>query len=106
MRSAQFGNLVAPADRSIVTASAVSLRVASCRRGRPTTGTAQLRSVSLFGGLVTAAQVTLDVGKHDAASISDLTVNGKPVSSGAATHVALQSWGYLVAGKQASVQVS
>ena len=80
--------LVYPADGSIATARSVALRSSGCH-GQ----TARLRSLSLFGGAVTAAQVSLHAGR---VSVSDLAVGGKHTNAAAGTRVPLARWGYVV----------
>ncbi len=103
-RAAQVGSLIYPDDGAIVTASSVTLRERACTTGRPRSADAQLRDVSLFGGAVTAARVTLELGTTDSASVAGLAVDGRPVSPSNASRISLHSWGYVVAGSQAPVQ--
>jgi hypothetical protein len=104
--TAQINSLTYPTDGSIVTASVATLREHACGAGGPTSGGAQLRDVSLFDGAVTAQRITLDLGQTGSASVAGLAVAGKPTSPGTASHIPLQSWGYLIAGSQAPFQVS
>jgi murein DD-endopeptidase MepM/ murein hydrolase activator NlpD len=104
LQTARIDDVAYPTDGSIVTASAMTLREGVCTAGHLKSGEASLRNVSLFAGAVTAALVTLDLGRTDSASIAGLTVAGKHASPGAASHIPLQAWGYVVAGSQTPVQ--
>jgi murein DD-endopeptidase MepM/ murein hydrolase activator NlpD len=102
-RNAHVDALVYPADGSIATASSVTLRARACANGQPKSADAQLRDVSLFGGTVTASRITLELGNTEHVTVTGLAVEGSQVSSVPASPIPLQTWGYLVAGSQASV---
>jgi murein DD-endopeptidase MepM/ murein hydrolase activator NlpD len=102
----QVEHLSYPADGAIITASSITVRERGCTAGRPTSGEAQLREVSLFGGTVTAASVTLTLGKVDSASVRGFTVDGRPLSAENGMRFPLQSWGYIVAGSPPRIQLA
>jgi murein DD-endopeptidase MepM/ murein hydrolase activator NlpD len=102
-RAAQTGSLIYPNDGSVVTASSVALRESVCAAGHLTSGEAEARDVSLFGGAVTAARVTLELGGTASASVTGLAVDGGAVAAGGA-QIPLQSWGYLVVGSREPVR--
>ncbi len=98
---AAMSNLVYPADGSVVTAAGIALEAAGCRSGEPAAGKTEIRSLSLFGGTVTADTVGLtisDAGARHADAVSGLQVDGTAVQVDAGTHVPLGAWGYLVTG--------
>jgi Peptidase family M23 len=94
---ASLGRLVYPADGSIARGSAVSLGEEACTGRGPTTAFAQLRSLSLFDGAITASSVRLAVGASDRAAVVGLRVMGSSVNAVDAARIPLQRWGYLVA---------
>jgi murein DD-endopeptidase MepM/ murein hydrolase activator NlpD len=83
-----------PADGSVLTASTLSLDT-TCTDAHPTGGTAEVRGLSLFGGVVTARAATLDLASG-AASVSGLVVGGKPVTLETGHPIRLGNWGYLI----------
>src|SRR5439155_6332746 len=95
-RAAQLDGLDYPADDSIATASSATLHESTCTEEGPKSGEAQLHGVSLFGGEVTAARVTLTLGATASASIVGLVVDGKDVVGSGEERVPLQGWGYVV----------
>ena len=94
-----MSHLVYPAGGSIVTASGINLGEAACTAKGPNDGHAALRSLSLFGGAVTAAQVRLTIGP-DASSVDRLDVEGKPASPRAGRRLPLETWGYVTTGSR------
>ena len=84
-----------PADGSIVSGSEVLLAESSCEAGGPPRAQAQLRSLSLFAGAVTARRVTLRAGSRSTADVVGLEADGKRAGT-AAGRVGLGSWGYVV----------
>jgi murein DD-endopeptidase MepM/ murein hydrolase activator NlpD len=98
---ASMSNLVYPADGSVVTAAGITLKGSGCITGQPAGGTTEIRSLSLFGGTVTADAVGLtigDAGARHREAISGLEVDGTAVQAGAGTRVPVGTWGYLVTG--------
>ena len=94
--SASLSRLVYPADDSIVAASSVSLGQAGCTARGPRSAHALLRSLSLFGGAVTAVRLQLTIGRTDAAVVNGLTIAGVRHSAITGVPVWLRRWGYLV----------
>jgi len=79
---------------AVATAASVDLRTTAC--GPKSTATAVVRSLSLFGGAVTARSVVLVV--HGPGSrIEGLAVGGAPVAARAGTRIRVGNWGYAVA---------
>jgi peptidase M23-like protein len=89
--------MVYPAGGSMVIASGVDLGEAACTSRGPSDAHAELRSLSLFGGAVTAAQVRLTIGP-DASSVDGLAVEGKPASPRARRRLPVKRWGYVTIG--------
>ena len=82
-RTLHAGSLVYPADGSIAEAKSVALQSTGCAGQGSRDGTAVLRSLSLFSGLVMATSVKLAVHQDktaSASSIEGLTVDGRPVT--------------------------
>ena len=85
-----------PADGSIVTATSVVLHARGCG-GR---GHAEVRSLSLFGGAVTARSVALAVSKNvadPAIRIDGLKIAGKAASLRSGRQQSVGGWGYALA---------
>jgi len=99
----QLPSLRYPADAAIAKTSAISLGEHACKAGRPVSGTAQLRDISLVGGSVRATSITLTVGANVSAAVVGLAVNGTPTH---ARRVSLQSWGYVLVGSQPPVRMA
>jgi murein DD-endopeptidase MepM/ murein hydrolase activator NlpD len=95
VRRLSTARLSYPADGSVVSAAGLSLEV-SCAGVRPASGTAEVRSLSLFGGAVTAHSVTLGLAGA-ATRVIGLRVGGRPASLAAGTRIRLGNWGYLAA---------
>jgi murein DD-endopeptidase MepM/ murein hydrolase activator NlpD len=98
-RTLHAGSLVYPADGSIAEAKSVALRSTGCAGRGSRDGTAVLRSLSLFSGLVKAQSVELAVQQDktsSASSIKGLTVDGRPVTPKPARRIAIGDWAYLV----------
>jgi murein DD-endopeptidase MepM/ murein hydrolase activator NlpD len=98
---AGLSRLAYPDDGSVVSASAISLEETGCSEGRSADGQAQLRSLSLFAGAITATTVTLMVDGTSVAqtgAIGGLEVDGTPISASAGTRVPVEDWGYLITG--------
>jgi murein DD-endopeptidase MepM/ murein hydrolase activator NlpD len=88
-----------PADGSVIAISQATLSATTCGKAR-SRGTADVRSLSLFGGAVTADEVSLSVSgatSGGSTSVSGLRVDGQPVSVAPGRRVPLDDWGYLVA---------
>src|SRR6266508_1598880 len=82
-----------PADGSIVTAASVSLRAPGCGRR----GHAEVRSLSLFGGVVTARSVALALSKRvvdSAIRIDGLAIAGKAATLRSGRPLPVGNWGY------------
>ena len=92
-----------PADGSIMTAAGLSLDT-PCTDARPGGGNAQVRGVSLFGGAVTASTATVSL-TGGGASVSGLTVNGRPASLSGGP-IRIGNWGYVIAPDPAAVSRS
>ena len=80
-----------PANGSLVTAASLELSTSGC--GRSATGSAVLRSVSLFGGAVTARSVALSGGR---AAVAGFEVAGKSVAVEPGQRVPVGRWAYAV----------
>jgi hypothetical protein len=79
---------------AVASAASIDLHTTAC--GPKSSATATVRSLSLFGGAVTARQVVLVV--HGPGSrIDGLAVGGVAVAAGAGTRVPVGDWGYAVA---------
>ena len=86
-------NVAYPADGSIVTAASVSLRAPGCGRR----GHAEVRSLSLFGGVVTARSVALALSKRvvdSAIRIDGLAIAGKAATLRSGRPLPVGNWGY------------
>jgi hypothetical protein len=103
---AGLSGLVYPADGSIVRGSRVNLDSHGCGKAGPAGGHAQVASVSLFAGAITAARLSLGLGTSPGAAVSALTVAGKRVAVAAGVRVRLGRWGYLVIGPRDAVRAS
>jgi len=104
-RAARLATLVYPATGSIATASMVSLAEGSCTK-RSGTAHAQIRSLSLFGGAVTATRIELAVGRNSTSTAGSVVIDGKRVGLSTPARSRLQSWGTVVAGSRAAVQIT
>jgi murein DD-endopeptidase MepM/ murein hydrolase activator NlpD len=100
---ADVEDIVYPDGGSILTASP-ALGDAGCTRARSVRARAELRSVSLFAGEITAARISVQPEDAVPASVSGLVVYGRHVFVGSPeTRIPLQTWGYLVAGSREAV---
>lgn len=88
-----------PADGSLIETGAVDLRRPDCTKP----ASAQLASVSLFDGALTAARIELDGTK---ASVNGLHVGGRRRTAAAGKRIPLGSWGYVVVRPPAAVRVA
>ncbi|MEN3342762.1 MAG: peptidoglycan LD-endopeptidase LytH [Actinomycetota bacterium] len=88
------GAVAYPADASIVAADSIDVRTSGC--GRKAGGSAVLRSLSLFGGAVTAESVELATGGAGV-RIAGLAIGGKAAAVHAGLRLPLGDWGYAVA---------
>jgi murein DD-endopeptidase MepM/ murein hydrolase activator NlpD len=98
---AAASNLVYPADGSVVKATEIALEGTGCDTGHSAGGKAELDSLSLFAGSITADHVGLtigDAGARHSDVISGLEVDGTAVQAEAGTKVPVGGWGYLVTG--------
>jgi murein DD-endopeptidase MepM/ murein hydrolase activator NlpD len=77
----------------------------SCTDSHPIAGTAEVRNVSVFGGVVTARSVTLSL-TGGSSSISGLRVGGKPARLTQGKPIRLGNWGFLLAPDPASASRS
>jgi murein DD-endopeptidase MepM/ murein hydrolase activator NlpD len=91
----QSGGVVYRAGGSLARASSATVRAGACAPGRARTS-AVLRSVSLFGGTVTAARVALEPGAASTASFVRLMVDGKAIVASTSRRFPLASWGTLL----------
>jgi murein DD-endopeptidase MepM/ murein hydrolase activator NlpD len=99
MQGGVGGGLVYPADGSIATASLIRVETSGCGGSRPASGSVLLRSLSLFGGAITARRVELRLPETEAgkaSQISGLAIDGDPVAILARLRLPVQSWGYAV----------
>jgi murein DD-endopeptidase MepM/ murein hydrolase activator NlpD len=90
------GRAAYPADGTIATASAIDVRTSGCGRGGAASGRALIRSLSLFGGAVTARRVELDTRGVSVLATSGLTglaVSGKAVAAARGRRVPVGDWG-------------
>ncbi len=81
-----------PAAAPVVSFEGVDVAGSACRPGG-----VSVRSLSLFGGAVTAAAVSASDGRG---SVSDLRVDGNPVELGPGESVPVEAWGLLIAADQ------
>lgn len=95
---AASGRLAYPAGGAVVRALSVELRAGACSRGRPHGDGAQLQSLSLFGGAVTAARATLAFGRKDTSGVTGLRIAGSTVPVRPGARIPLRGWGYVVVG--------
>jgi len=91
--------VVYPANGSIVTAADVRIEGAGCAHRL------QLRALSLFGGSVTVAAMSVDAGAHGVitSAIEGLRVGGRPVAAGARVRVG--RWAVLDAARTLSIRL-
>jgi murein DD-endopeptidase MepM/ murein hydrolase activator NlpD len=105
-----------PADGSIVTASSVTTSVSATSGSQARAGaTAQVTSLTLFKGEITAASVTGEThaiastasasGDMGVTGISGLVVLGTPVTPSANQQIQLGDWGYAIALEQKGQRV-
>jgi murein DD-endopeptidase MepM/ murein hydrolase activator NlpD len=84
-----------PPDGSIVTASSIGLHAGTCGNGR-----AQVHSVSLFGGAVTARSVELGIRRDvvgNGLHVRGLAIHGRAVAVRAGRPLSIGNWGYAIA---------
>ena len=98
-----LSRLAYPADGSIVTGSAVSLGETACSKQGPVNAHSQLRSLSLFGGAITASRLRLSIGADETSALVGLTVAGSNTAAAAGSRIPLHRWGYLLAGSHRPV---
>ena len=96
-RSAEvvLGAVRYPADGSVLTASSISLHANACEDGR-----VRVRSVSLFGGAMTARRVEIGVRRDVVGNrirIRGLTIHGRAVAVRAGRPLSIGHWGYAIA---------
>ena len=103
LRQLTTAQVAYPADGSVLTAAGLSLD-SSCSDARPGGGNAQVRGISLFGGAVTASTATVSL-TGAGASVSGLTVNGRPASL-AGGPIRIGDWGYVIAPDPAATSRS
>jgi murein DD-endopeptidase MepM/ murein hydrolase activator NlpD len=105
-----------PADGSVVTASSVTTSVAATSGAQARAGaTAQVTTLTLFKGEITAASVTGEThaiastasaaGDMGVTGISGLVVLGTPVTPAANQQIQLGDWGYAIALEQKGQRV-
>jgi Peptidase family M23 len=106
-----------PSDGSVITTGSISASASTdVAANARSTASSSISSVSLFGGEVTASNVTARAtgstsaqsatGSLDGSSVSGLTVNGAAASAGPNGRVALGDWGYAITLEQAQVSSS
>jgi murein DD-endopeptidase MepM/ murein hydrolase activator NlpD len=112
----QFGGaFVYPADGSIASATAVTLSVSADPGDVATaSGSAEVTSLNLFNGEITADAVTSKAtssstasqgsGSFDGSAFSNLVVLGQSISPTANQRVQLADWGYAILLEQSSSQ--
>lgn len=100
--STQRGSLAYRAGGSLVSAASVTVAGCACADGAQ----AELRSVSLFSGEVSATRVVLRRGSDASATIVDLGVGGRDRASPAGTRIPLASWGELLVQPSQPIQTS
>jgi murein DD-endopeptidase MepM/ murein hydrolase activator NlpD len=103
-KATQSSKLVYPADGSIATVSAVTSSERACTRQGPTSAEARLQDVSLFGGAVTADEITLQLDNSDSVSINGLEVDGKHIDATGERRIPLP-WAEVVTGSHVPVDV-
>jgi Peptidase family M23 len=104
-RATRLATLVYPATGSIATAAMVSLAESSCTK-RSGTAHAQIRSLSLFGGAVTATRLELAVHRNTSSTAGSVVIDGKRVGLSKPARSRLQSWGTVVSGSRATVPIA
>jgi murein DD-endopeptidase MepM/ murein hydrolase activator NlpD len=104
LATAPAAEIAYPSDGSVFTAAGLDLGQ-SCTDSHPIAGTAEVRNVSLFGGVVTASSVTLSL-TGGPASVSGLRVGGKPTQLTQGKPIRLGNWGFLLAPDPASASRS
>jgi len=104
--AATIKTLTYPSDGAVATASAATLDEGTCTKDGPTHAAADLRSVSLFAGLVRSTLVSLRIRNGVSTSVAGLVVGSKHVPASAGTRVPLQSWGDVVAGSRAPIHLA
>ena len=111
------GGFSYPSDGSIVTTGSLTGSASTdVGTNASATGTAQIQSVSLFGGEVTIGSVTARAdgsttgqsatGDLSGAAVGGLTVNGAAASASPNGRVALGDWGYAITLEQAEAHGS
>jgi murein DD-endopeptidase MepM/ murein hydrolase activator NlpD len=105
-RRAGSAKLVYRAGGGIVTGSAATLTERGCTSSGPASARATMASVSLLGGAVTAARVSLTRSGVLATTVSGLAVEGTRVSLRSGARVAVPGFGYVSTGPGARVPVS
>ena len=95
---AGLGRLVYRSGGTIVTGSAASTSERACTRRGPAGAHVALTSVSLLGGAVTAARVTLTRGSRTTAAVSGLGIAGKRIATKPGARMGVPGIGYLTVG--------
>lgn len=90
-----LSGLAYPADGSIVEGTNVSLSEQGCGERGPARAEAELQSLSLFAGTVSAHSVGLALGRDRSTRLEGLSVGGRQIAAGVGARVGLGSWGYL-----------
>jgi murein DD-endopeptidase MepM/ murein hydrolase activator NlpD len=101
LQSGDLSALAYPSDASVVSATTISVQAGGCGRRSPSTGQAQLRSLSLFGGTVVADYVALKLtgpAATQADTVNGLEVDHRATSANAGATIRLHDWGYLTIG--------
>lgn len=105
-RTAGLSALRYPASGVIARTATVSLSEQSCTKGAQRSARIRIRSVSLFGGSVSASAIALTIGRTATSTIADLVVDGKHVTPIRGARVPLQSWGEVVAGPRTPIAIA
>ena len=100
------GDLVYRAGGSLANASSVVVRAAPCEEGASWRGEADLRSLSLFDGEVTATSVHFRSGASASTTIAGLSVDDKTIAATPGTRVRLSGWGELLVEPSRPVQTT
>ena len=102
-RHTATGGIAYPAGGSVARVGSIDLHTSAC--GPKATGSAVVRSVSLFGGAITAQSVKLVV--HGRGSgIAGLRIGGAAVAAAAGRRLPVGGWGYAVAFGDPSAEAS
>ena len=99
-RGAVRGGLAYPASGTLVRAASVSLGHGGCIREPSRPARSVLRSLSLFAGSVTAAEVSLSLGTSGSVEVGSLAVGGVRRSGTRGLALAVGGWALLTGGSR------